>query len=574
MKINFIISVIIITISISCSSDNNSSENPNNPPGENTLIIFENSSFTGTGLVKFTDNSTYEGDFNNGKMEIPNSRSNKTIASIQPQNQQYILIGRKEGESIKLNYNNGILLHRAPISGVIPIGTFAEFQLLNSNDFTLASSYFLEADLDFMNVPWIPIGIGTIAGSSVYKTFKGNFYGQNHEISNLNIYSENQDVGLFGACQGIADQTIMELTIRSGNVVGSGNIWSRVGGIVGTFQDNPTNTNASIYRCKNYASIQSTGEAGGIAGGAYSGSVTECENYGLIKGEIIGGIASTAVGVFDCLNYGKIEIGDYQNAGGPSISGGGIASYANEIRGCKNSGEIISTTQSSSIGGIASTVRTLIIGCSNSGNIIRNGIISGVNAQLSVGGIVGNFGSGFTISPGVVACFNTGNLSGDCALGGIAGKVSQGVIKACYNTGDVTSNLTTYSGTGGIVGIIDESASSVIITECYNIGNVNGVINSDGRIRNGGILGQAINSSGSVFDCFWFDNSSDNTFFGIGNIRNGTNNIDNIDTGTSKFGPIFWPSWLVGDLSQNQFWKTLGSWNNGNPNYPKLYFED
>jgi len=574
---NIISLLLVFIVTISCSSDSGSNDQNNNPnihPGAITSIIFENSSFTGTALVKYTDNSTYEGSFINGKMEIPNSGTGKTIANIQPQNQPYILIGRKEGFPINLNYNNGVLVHRAPVSGYVPIGTYAEFQLINTNTTTLNANYQLEADLDLMHILWTPIGTNT--------SFKGIFFGGNHEINNLKITSSEQYTGLFGICE---QGDISFLTIRSGSVSNTGNyVGSIVGGIF----------NGNIIGCKNYATVQGNTQqdsaSGGIAGIGSESNFGECENYGNVSGRNVAGITSAANNLADCRNYGSIQI---TGGGSSSNFGAGIVGRALDVTNCLNMGEITIVTNNQflgSIGGIATEIYSSISGSFNKGNIIVQG--SGAGSIGSIGGVVGYVHiSTINNTIPILACYNAGNISGkNCVIGGIVGNAGKGDIRNCYNTGNLTNNpgnANYSSATGGIVGIIDRPGAVLIsayinISQCYNTGQVNGVANIDGTFRNGGIVGAAIvNALGynlTVYDCYWSDNLSDNTLYGAGIISNGGAITSNVDTGSSKFGATLWPSaaqnWIVGDPMSGSYWKSLGSWNNGNPIYPKLYFED
>ncbi len=133
MKNNFFTFLFIIITSISCSSDSDSpdSNNNGNTNATYTTVVFENSSFSGSSLVTYSDGTTQTSNFISGLMKIPlSANGNKIIASIQPENQSFILLGRKEGSSIHLNYNLGILSHRIALNGFVPIGSYAELQLM------------------------------------------------------------------------------------------------------------------------------------------------------------------------------------------------------------------------------------------------------------------------------------------------------------------------------------------------------------------------------------------------------------------------------------------------------------
>lgn len=299
MKRAKLILAALLTLSImfiSCSKENDNSGDG----GSLTTINLQNSTYTGTAFVTFTDGSTATGNFKSGTMKLP-LQGAKIIAGIQPENQNYILLGRKQGGTIDLNYNNGQLQFRIPINGVIPIGSYAEFVLINTNT-DPNSSYKLEADLDFMNLEWKPIKLDV----------NNSFDGQNHEISNLKIskaafwytgrptitYSDgrppitydatNYATGLFAVVS-----SLKNLIIRSGNIVpGYSYGKSFTGAFVGY-------GGGSIENCINYANVKgyepvndqpdinsvgihSGDYTGGIAGYAYPSVTKNCINYGTI----------------------------------------------------------------------------------------------------------------------------------------------------------------------------------------------------------------------------------------------------------------------------------------------------
>ena len=54
---------------------------------------------------------------------------------------------------------------------------------------------------------------------------------------------------------------------------------------------------------------------------------------------------------------------------------------------------------------------------------------------------------------------------------------------------------------------------------------------------------------------------------------------DGDDSGATAFGNGTWPnglddSWAVDASGTIGHWKDLGSWNNGNPTFPKLWWEE
>ena len=137
---------------------------------------------------------------------------------------------------------------------------------------------------------------------------------------------------------------------------------------------------------------------------------------------------------------------------------------------------------SGNVGGIAGTAYY-----ANFTNCINEATVTGVS---NVGGIVG-YGNNSSSYPYITLqnCGNKGDVkaTSSCA-GGILGYVKYNgtiEINACYNEGTVTgkSSAAASAGTGGIVGFIQgKSGSPAAITNCYNIGPVNGTAYTGGIV--------------------------------------------------------------------------------------------
>ena len=579
MKAKKSLLLLFITFFFSCSTDNDpqgtdgNTPPADNPDGNSTIVVFENSTFTGNALIKYSDNSSISGNFDNGTMNIPLSSSGqKTIASIQPQNEPFILIGRKEGANIRLNYSNGILSHRIAVNGLVPIGSYAEFQLINSSSTTLAASYQMEADLNFMSLPWSPIG-----GSSSINAFKGSFDGNNHKIQNINVDIDGA-AGVFGLLSSTPTaRYIRNLTIESGNISGT----QAAGGIVGAVEG----YGVTIENCQNYAMVTCSGAggAGGIIGedGSNCCTISNCKNYGdIISGtEYAGGLAGNTKKVENSQNYGMIVVET------DVYFVGGISGMALDIISCANYGSIVINNNSgggASIGGIVGYCVSTVINCDNSGNIATG------NNVNDIGGIVG-----LAQTPNnLTACRNSGNISssGYVNSGGIVGTLimpaSTTKLYACYNSGTITNlNGGTFNGTGGIIGFCNNSFNSPVVNECYNTGAIYGTLQSLGNM-NGAIIGKAYVSNINApitSNCFWKDIASDGANSAIGRVQM---NIGGVitevpglsDVGTIQFSSTSWPSvatsWMVGNGTNGMYWSSLGSWNNGNPIFPRLHFEN
>ena len=176
-----------------------------------------------------------------------------------------------------LNFNDeGVLEFRPAIEGYIPIGTYAEMQLINSLD-TKDGRYRQEGDIDLLNEPWMPID-----------GFEGEFDGNGFEFSNIIIDLDNAagGSGIFGRvdwallsnihlvsgvvemtsnsagaiCGGATNSTIEYCTNKA--EIQGGNSYLRIGGIIGYA------TGCIVSNCSNSGSVLCTNSVGGIVGNA------------------------------------------------------------------------------------------------------------------------------------------------------------------------------------------------------------------------------------------------------------------------------------------------------------------
>jgi hypothetical protein len=418
--------------------------------------------------------------------------ANKIIERVALEGGITILAGRKvDGSAIAFKLSGSNLVFRDAVDGAIPVGAYAEFQLINTVN---SGSYKQEVDLDLLELEWTPI------------LFSGTFDGDNHTLSNLKISGNNDQAGLFGYTSGA---TIRNVHVISGSVSGK----AYVGGICGQ----PENGGA-ISGCSNACLVSGSGNyVGGVCGYSSSSSITSCYNTGSVSGSVgVGGVCGySSSSITSCYNTGSV-LGDGDFVGG--VCGNSLDSF---ITSCYNTGLV-----------------------SGSGN---------------VGGVCGSIPSSSSPfdSPSITSCYNTGSVSGSGDnVGGVCGSSSFPTI-ACYNTGSVL-------GSGNVGGVCGNTSSS--ITSCYNTGSVSGSSNV------GGVCGSPSSTPLSIIACYWKDIPGDDADYGLGNASN---------TGTTIFAPGAWPTtgthqqWgTVYGSGDGKYWKSLGSWNGGNPIYPTLYFEE
>jgi len=474
--------LVLCLLALSCSKNEPTVDNPNGggaggggtPANAASSIVFENNSFSGSCIVTYSDGATYNGAFANGTMNIPSTGGNKVIASIQPQNQQLLIIGRKEGVVIKLNYNGTVLSHRTAVNGFVPVGTFAEFQLINLNTATLAGSYKQEDSLYFMNNVWTPIGTSNAP-------FNGTFDGNSKEINQINVSvtGSTNAAGLFGIAS--SNSQLSNIILASGNIKGqyySAGIaaqcgfivncknYARIEGVaVAGVAGIVTGIN-EVSNCHNYGNLISSGLIAGVISSADNSTIKNCTNNVNLNGSNISGIVGKAKYVQFCINNGAIV--------GSVIAG--ITANAETVVNSTNNGKI---TGSSNCSGIVMTSTNIVESCINNGVIECEGICSGIvnNAKnikncKNNGEIKMNSGNLYGISSNAINiedCTNSANLIGFNAFEcfGI-GKANNGVIKNCRNSNKIFGKNLSGLNTIKLMGI---GASKELIN-CHNTGEL------------------------------------------------------------------------------------------------------
>ena len=326
-----------------------------------------------------------------------------------------------------------------------------------------------------------PIGKIALKEDLLEKSFKGNFNGDNHTISNLYINEKSENgsdmipLGVFGRTEG---NIIKNLTVR-GDIIT--NQRSMSGGIVGFTVD------TTLENCINYVNVTNTvGSmgAGGIIGLPTGNTIIKNSmNYGIINGaNATGGIAGYAgtdstIFIIDSINKGSVK-NDY---GSSSI--GGIIGSSDKlvdtspgeiiIKNSKNEGNLIidSTKAFNGIGGLVgySQGPLTIEDSENDGKVILN---TSLDNTLSVGGIVGQI----TAEANIENCKNNNEIKIDRTnfdkfvsynIGGIVGlnRGNTTIIKSTNN-----GNITNGTYIGGIVGYSNIKNSILTIDKCVNNG--------------------------------------------------------------------------------------------------------
>ena len=187
--------------------------------------------------------------------------------------------------------------------------------------------YHQTSDISLNGIEFEPIGKNTV--------FAGNYDGDHHIISGMNVESSSGYAGLFGKV-GEPDNPIKLSEIS--NLVVHGNVNSSdsyAGGIAGMIS-----YNTNIYQCGFYGDVTSTEDAGGIAGRIEKGGViSSCYHNGTVNGSTVGGIVGQIIKSTDA-GYDSFIVSSYHHNGKANAStAGGICGYIDYV---ENSQGIVS----------------------------------------------------------------------------------------------------------------------------------------------------------------------------------------------------------------------------------------
>ena len=346
--------------------------------------------------------------------------------------------------------------------------------------------------------------------------------------TSTNAMYENSTV--YGATKvgGLVGYTSSALNIsdaqNTGKIVGS----VSVGGFVG-YADAKCTINASA----NTGSVSGTNNVGGLVGYAKgidlsgvsnSATINGYTNVGGLVGNIEGGAAITTSNNSGAVN-GYKHLGGF--VGYAKSSGNALSIEGTSTAPLVNGGKVTSTIPSGSSsanndGGVAGFVGYLD-GDSNLtiSHCVNNGEIQGLQFN-GIAGILGYVKHGANLIY-INNCKNTALVEGGINTGGIGGRLSTNssavnsmVISHCYNGGEIltqdySTGSTGNSGTtGGICGYFNATsttaaARTAVISYCYNVGNVKIVKSTSGQAfaqndSNKGFIGGIVGNAKSNAD--------------------------------------------------------------------------
>ena len=316
--------------------------------------------------------------------------------------------------------------------------------------------------------------------------------------------------------------------------IGNTSSSSNVGGILGGCVDNQIDF--KIENCSNNGNIDAKNAnfVGGVAGSLKGKvTITNCENAYSISGkENVGGLVGNIEGGAAITTSGNSgAVNGYKHLGGfvgyAKSSGNALSIEGTSTAPLVNGGKVTSTISSGSSsanndGGVAGFVGYLD-GDSNLtiSHCVNNGEIHGLQFN-GIAGILGYVKHGANLIY-INNCKNTALIEGGINTGGIGGRLSTNssavnsmVISHCYNSGEIltqdySTGSTGNSGTtGGICGYFNATsttaaARTAVISYCYNVGNVKIVKSTSGQAfaqndSNKGFIGGIVGNAKSNAD--------------------------------------------------------------------------
>ena len=364
--------------------------------------------------------------------------------------------------------------------------------------------------MDLTGVNFTPIG-------TKEKPFRGIFQGESEsnkaEITNLNINTEQDFVGLFGA---LGDDAEIRYISVSGTVTN-------------TKENNEKNPAELLAPTPSAGLLVGTMTGSAIVDGCVTtaGSSVKAQRAGGIIGEIEGGT------VINCVNNASVKNLEVYNDENKLVGGavGGIAGTAGHypeatifpeirIENCENRGAV-TTTNNYTAGGIIGILQNEDESTRNKVGIYNSENYAEIKGKNSVGGIVGSIRNAI-----VDNATNEGSITIDDSaavrnhIGGIAGIIEYtGSISNSTNKGEI---YTKSSIVGGIAGRI---ANNSEITSSVNSGSVKGI-----RYV-GGIIGEMVEST--------INGNSDNQTINSGNVTATGDSIGGI-IGRAENSEIFY----------------------------------
>ena len=347
-------------------------------------------------------------------------------------------------------------------------------ELLKKSSNGYADDYYvLTANIDLAGIEWTPIGY---VGSYQQKTaFLGNFDGNGYTIYNMKITeAKGSYVGLFGSVYGadIRNLSIVDYEINIDN----DNTYLYTGALAGRIASSTFVDSCHVVGSTSLTNIMPSIYAGGFIGYIDTAcTVSRCYSIGNVKAESTGGSTFTVyaggfagmLGSSSKLTDSYAEGNVYAGSVNDEAYAGGLVgrAYGDRITNCFATGDVYASAPGdyAYAGGLLGYSSMSVTNCFATGNVLAES--NGYFAYA--GGLVGKSESG---SYAITYSYATGDVSGTAKnlyIGGLVG-YNNSPIAASYATGDVTARDSEQNSVGGFIGYI---SSSVIINDCYALGN-------------------------------------------------------------------------------------------------------
>lgn len=310
--------------------------------------------------------------------------------------------------------------------------------------------FILLADIDLENEVWTPLNYEGSFARGIY------FDGQGHTVSNLT----STDAQAYPSFVGVVNGTVKNLVFDGATITGGNNVAGVLAGYVGSSSVSAVG-NISDITVKNATVTGSKRHLGGVAG--FINKVSETVRNCHVVNTTVSSTADRVGGVF-----GQVD-------------------KTFTVQDC--SAENVTVSGAINIGGLVGVGYGNFMDCTSSGEITSINTTS--NADIGLGGLVGYFENG-TISH-CSSSVNAIQETNGRDIGGLIGKMLVGTVEKSYSTGNVTG---LQRNVGGFIGLITNTSSKSVVTDCYCTGKV--VANA----YSGGFLGLHEKGVVEITNCY------------------------------------------------------------------------
>lgn len=308
----------------------------------------------------------------------------------------------------------------------------------------------LVADIDLENEVWTPLNYEE--GFAWGLDLEGN----GHTISNL----KSMDAQAYPSFVGVVNGSVKNLVFDGATITGGNNSAGVLAGYVGSASASIIG-NISDITVKNAVVTGTKRGLGGVAG--YISKVSEAVKNCHAINTTVTSTADRVGGLF-----GQVE-----------------KTYL--VENC--TAENVNVSGSINIGGLVGVGYGNFTDCTSSGTVSSTNTTS--NADIALGGLVGYFENG--VISHCSSSVSIDQTTNGRDIGGLIGKMLVGTVEKSYSTGNVTG---LQRNVGGFIGLITNTSSKSVVTDCYCTGNV--VANA----YSGGFLGLHEKGVVEITNCY------------------------------------------------------------------------